>query len=76
MRANINNNSTLFKAIEAKLNKSIASICWGIDEDRIYFVDGTFTYCIIELTFDEAIQAEVTILDDNFDVVDKLIINA
>ncbi len=72
MKATITNNSQIVKALEAKLKKDILRVCEGVDEDRIYFADGTSTFCIIELTFDETIHAEVKILDDNFDVVDKL----
>ena len=75
MRTNITTNSEIVKALEAKLNKDIQSVCEGVDEDRIYFADGTSAYAIFEFTFDKEIQISVTLLTDAFDVADKFIIN-
>lgn len=78
MKATITNNSQIVKALEAKLNKDILRVCEGVDEDRIYFEDGTSAYCIVEIIFDANIKVCVTLLNEDFDFVDKmeLIINA
>lgn len=78
MKATITNNSQIVKALEAKLNKDILRVCEGVDEDRIYFADDTSAYCIVEIIFDADIKVCVTLLNEDFDFVDKmeLIINS
>lgn len=72
MKATITNNSQIVKALEAKLNKDILRVCEGVDEDRIYFADGTSAYCIVEIIFDTEIKVCVTLLNENFDFVDRV----
>lgn len=72
MRAYISNTNKIVKHLESELNKPILYICWGVDEDRIVFEDGSATYCDIELTFDKEIRVAVTLLNDEFDVVRKI----
>lgn len=75
MRANITNESELFKALEAKLGKDIDCIRQGQDEDHIYFKDGSSTYAIFEAVFGKTLSVVVTLLNDDFDFIDKITID-
>lgn len=72
MRAKISNTNRIIKHLESELNKPIRGIYDGVDEDRIVFEDDSFVFCYIEFIFDEEIRVEVTLLDDEFDVVRKI----
>lgn len=72
MKANISNNSKIVKILEEKFNKTIVAVSEGVDEDCIYFADDTSVSCIIEFTFDKEIQVCVTLLNENFEFVDKI----
>jgi hypothetical protein len=72
MRAQISNTNRIVKHLEAELNKPIRCIYDGVDEDRIVFEDDTFVYCDIKFILDDDIRVEVTLLNDEFDVVRKI----
>jgi hypothetical protein len=72
MRAQISNTNRIVKHLESELNKPIRCIYDGVDEDKIVFEDDTFVYCDIKLILDDEIRVEVTLLNDEFDVVRKI----
>lgn len=72
MKIIVTNNSKIIRILESKLNKNIIRICEGIDEDRIYFADNTFAYCIIEFILGINIKVSVTLLSESFDFVNKI----
>lgn len=72
MRAQISNTNRIVKHLESELNKPIRCIYDGVDEDKIVFEDDTFVYCDIKLILDEEIRVEVTLLNDEFDIVRKI----
>jgi hypothetical protein len=72
MRAQISNTNRIVKHLESELNKPIRCIYDGVDEDKIVFEDDTFVYCDIKFILDDDIRVEVTLLNDEFDVVRKI----
>jgi hypothetical protein len=72
MRAQISNTNRIVKHLETELNKPIRCIYDGVDEDKIVFEDDTFVYCDIKFILDDEIRVEVTLLNDEFDVVRKI----
>lgn len=75
MRAQISNTNRIVKHLESELNKPIRCIYDGVDEDKIVFEDDTFVYCDIKFILDDEIRVEVTLLNDEFDVVRKIEFN-
>jgi hypothetical protein len=72
MRAQISNTNRIVKHLETELTKPIRCIYDGVDEDKIVFEDDTFVYCDIKFILDDEIRVEVTLLNDEFDVVRKI----
>lgn len=67
MKAIINNEQIL-TAVENKFNKKVSYIQDGIDEDIICFENGTQAYCFVNLNVAKHTTAEITFLNDNWEV--------
>ena len=71
MKAIINNEQIL-TAVAEKMNKQVSYIQDGMDEDIICFTDGTQAYCFVRLNVAKSTTAEITFLNDNWEVEDTI----
>lgn len=71
MKAIINNDQIL-KAVENKFGKKVSYIQDGMDEDIICFADDTQSYCFVQLNVAKSTTAEITFLNDNWEVEDTI----
>lgn len=67
MKAIINNDQIL-TAVAEKMGKKVSYIQDGIDEDIICFADGSQAYCFVKLNVAKSTTAEITFLNDNWEV--------
>lgn len=65
-------NQQILNAVENKCGKQVAYIQDGMDEDIIYFTDGSQAHCFVNIDFNTKLTVEITFLNDNWEVVDIL----